>query len=49
MDLDNNRKMHVEIDRETGSDEMLAVLDKLNFDLEESFDNLIKKSEFVLE
>lgn len=33
MNLNNKRKMYVQIDRETGNDEMFALLDEVNSDL----------------
>ena len=50
MDLNNKRTKYVKIDKETESDEILALLDEVNSDLEDDIDNLMNKSdtEFVL-
>ena len=47
--MNNKRKKYVKIDRETGSDEIFAMLDEANSDLDD-FDNLMNDSttEFVL-
>ena len=51
MDLNNNRKKYVKIDRETGKDETFAFLDQVNSDLEDDIDNLMNNldTKFVLE
>ena len=51
MDLNNKRKKSVNIDRETGNDEILEFLEKVNSKPEDDIDNVIKDSgsEFVLE
>ena len=51
MDLNNRRKKSVNIDRETGNDEILEFLEKVNSKPEDDIDNVIKDSgsEFVLE
>ena len=41
MNLNNKRKMYVQIDRETGSDEMFALLDELNSDLGDDTENIM--------
>ena len=47
----NNKKKYIKIKRETGSDETVALLDEVNSDLEDNFDNLMNDldTEFVLE
>ena len=51
MNLNNKRKMYVQIDRETGSDEMFALLDELNSDLGDDTENIMndQDTKFVLE
>ena len=51
LNLNNKRKMYVQIDREIGSDEMFALLDEVNSDLEDDTENLMsdQDTEFVLE
>ena len=51
MDLNNKRKMYVKVYRETGSDDIFALLDKANSDLEDDIDNLMNNSDakFLLE
>ena len=51
MDLNNKRKMYVKVYRETGSDDIFALLDKVNSDLEDDIDNLMNNSDtkFLLE
>ena len=51
MDLNNKRKMYVKVYRETGSDDIFALLDKVNSDLEDDIDNLMNNSnaKFLLE
>ena len=46
-----NKKKYIKIKRETGSDETVALLDEVNSDLEDNFDNLMNDldTEFVLE
>ena len=39
MDMNNKRKKYVKIDRETGSDEIFALLDEVNSDVEDDSDN----------
>ena len=39
MDMNNKRKKYVKIDRETGSDEIFALLDEVNSDVEDDIDN----------
>ena len=41
MNLNNKRKMYVQIDRETGNDEMFALLDEVNSDLGDDTENLM--------
>ena len=41
MNLNNKRKMYVQIDRETESDEMFALLDELNSDLGDDTENIM--------
>ena len=41
MNLNNMRKMYVQIDRETGNDEMFALLDEVNSDLGDDTENLM--------
>ena len=50
MDLNNKRKNYVKIDRETGSYEIIALLDEVRSDPENDIDNLMNDSdtEFVL-
>ena len=47
----NNKKKYIKIKRETESDETVALLDEVNSDLEDNFDNLMNDldTEFVLE
>ena len=47
----NNKKKYIKIKRETGRDETVALLDEVNSDLEDNFDNLMNDldTEFVLE
>ena len=40
IDMNNKWKNYVKIDRETGSDEIFALLDEVNIDLEDDTDNL---------
>ena len=47
MDLNNKRKKSVKIDKETGSDDIFALLDEVNSDLEDDIDNLMNISETV--
>lgn len=51
MNLNNKRKMYVQIDRETESDEMFALLDELNSDLGDDTENIMndQDTKFVLE
>ena len=51
MDLNNKRKKYIKIDRETGSDEIFALLDDVSSELEDDVDNLMNDlyTEFVLE
>lgn len=51
MNLNNKRKMYVQIDRETGNDEMFALLDEVNSDLGDDTENLMndQNTKFVLE
>ena len=51
MDLNNKRKVYVKVYRETGSDDIFALLDKVNSDLEDDIDNLMNNSDtkFLLE
>ena len=51
MDLNNKSKKYVKIDRETGSDEIFALLDQVESDLEDDTDNLMNNSDtnFTLE
>ena len=37
--MNNKRKKYVKIDRETGSDEIFALLDEVNSDVEDDIDN----------
>ena len=50
MDLDNNKKNYVKIDRETGRDEIFTLLDEINSDLEDDIDNSMNNfgTEFIL-
>ena len=50
MNLNNKRKNYVKIDRETGSYEIIALLDEVRSDPENDIDNLMNDSdtEFVL-
>ena len=47
----NKRKKYVKIHGETGSDEIFALLDEVNSDLDDEIDNLMKylDTEIVLE
>ena len=45
MDLDNKVKKYVKIDRETGSDKVFGLLDKVHSDLEDDIDNLRSDSD----
>ena len=49
--MNNKRKQFVKVDRETGNDEIFALLDEVNSDLEDNIDNLMNDldTEFVLE
>ena len=49
--MNNKRKKYTKIDRETGSDDIFALLDEVNSDLEGDIDKLMNDSdtEFVLE
>ena len=42
--MNNKRKKYVKIDKETGSDEILALLNEVNSDLEDDIDNWINNS-----
>ena len=41
LNLNNKRKMYVQIDREIVSDEMFALLDEVNSDLKDDTENLM--------
>ena len=45
MDLNNKTKSSVKIDKETGSDDIFALLDEVYSDLEDDIDNLRNVSE----
>ena len=49
--MNNKRKQFVKVDRETRDDEIFALLDEVNSDLEDDIDNLMNDldTEFVLE
>ena len=41
----NNRKKHIHIDRETGSNEIFAMLDKIESETESGIENLLEGSD----
>ena len=49
--MNNKRKKYVKVDRETGNDEIFALLDEVNSDLEDDINNLMNDldTEFVLQ
>ena len=51
MDSNNKRKKYVRIDRNTKSEDIFALLDKVNSDQEEDIENLINDSdtEFIID
>ena len=51
MDLKNKRKHYVKIDRDTTSEQILALLDVVQSDKEDKIDNLMNNSdtEFIIQ